>query len=446
MSDFKDRLKALDPVRILREKGPRKWWFVPPALIGALVLVLAVALAPGASRNDDEKPPLPVRVMLIASGTVEPKLKAYGVVQPRQVWQGVAQVSGKVAWRSPELRAGATLPAGTRLIEIEPLDYEVAVSRQEAQLRTATAATAEVASRAADLAQALQIETRALEIAQADYERNEELAEQGHISALALDAQERDLLRQRQTLQNLKTEINLLPAQERAADARVAEAKASLEKAREDLGRTVVRMPFNGRIERVDIEAGQFVPAGRAMLVAHSTRDVEVLVEVPYNHLVARFPSIMAHPERLADSGFPLRATLRHAVDASELVWHGRVSRIDPGLDANSRSARVYVTVDLTESDVAPATNLYVEADISGPLLDDHVVIPRTAWHAGTVLIADADNRLHKREVDAAFREENYVVIRDGLEDGERLILTDVLFPADGLAISPILVEETRLR
>ena len=427
----------------LRELKPARWWFFPPVALGLLVVVLAVTLSSGAERSAEAEAPLPVRVMIVSRQAVTPSLSAYGEIRPRQRWQAVAQVAGKIAWRHPALQAGATFPAGTRLLEIEPLDYEVAESRADAQLKTALAAQAEVTSRAEDLAKAIDIEERSLALAQARFERNVELSKDGHISQLTLDAEERELLAQQQRLQNLHTEANLLPAQERAAAARVAEARAALDKAEEDLNRTVFDMPFDGRIVELATESNQFVPAGQAMLSAHSTRSVEVLLEVPYEHLVTRFPSVMASTAAMADPGELLDAEIRYRTTTGGLYWRGRVSRVDTGLSAASRSARVYVAVELDAHETAPATNLYVEVKIAGPLLEDHIVIPRLAWHEGDVLIADADNRLRRRPVTLAFAEEDTLVLSAGLEVGDRLILTDVLFPAEGMAVSPIVVGET---
>ena len=422
---------------------PGRWWFFPPVLLGLLIMAITVALAPGASREPATERALPVRVMMVNEMSVEPRLRGFGEVRPRQRWQGVAQVAGKVIWHHPDLRTGATFAAGTRLIEIEPLDYKVAESKADAQLRAALAAQAEVHSRGEDLMKAIDIEKRSLEIAEKEYERNKKLAAKGHISKLQLDAQERELLRQKQTLQNLETTANLLPAQKRAASARVEEARAGLDKAQEDIDRTVFSMPFTGRIADFDAETNQFVPAGRKMVIAESTRDVELLLEAPYEHLVARFPSIMANDILMSRPGEVLQATLTYKTNVGDMRWQGHVSRIDSGLSANSRSANVYVAIDLAEGEIAPATNLYVHVEIVGPALQDLVVIPRSAWHAGSVLIADADNRLRRREVTLAFADEDRMVLRGGLAAGERLILSDVLFPAEGMRVSPINIEES---
>lgn len=429
-----------EPLRALQ---PNRWWFLPPVAVGVLAVVLAVTLSSGVERSTDIEAPLPVRVMIVNPQTVTPSLTSFGEVRPRQQWQAVAQVPGKVSWRHPGLQTGASFPAGTRLLEIEPLDYEVAESRADAQLKTSLAAEAEVVSRVEDLARSIEIEERSLALARTRYARNVELSADGHVSQLQLDAEERELLRQQQTLQNLRTEANLLPAQQQAATARVAEARASLDKAEEDLNRTVFEMPFDGRIVSFEAESGQFVPAGQAMLSADSTRSVEVLVEVPYEHLVTRFPSVMANTAVMAEPGNSLMADIGYRTTSGGLYWRGHVSRIDTGLSRQSRSARVYVHVDLQQDESPPATNLFVEVKILGPELEDLMVIPRLAWHQGTVLIADADNRLRRRSVTLAFAEEDHMVLAEGIAPGERIILTDIMFPADGMVVSPIAVEET---
>ncbi len=426
---------------IQRVYGKKRWFFAPLAL-GVVVTVLSVALAPGTERLEENDRALPVRVQLIMPTDVQPKLTGFGEVVATHIWKAIAQVGGKVTWKHPDLKAGATFIEGTRLLTIEPLDYEVAQTRAAAQLRTTLGAQTEVDSRGDDLQTSLNIEQRAYVIAEQRYKRNVELAQEGHISKLQLDNEERELLRQRQTVQSLRTELNLLPAQKSTASARVEEAEAALSKASADLGRTVYKMPFTGRIAQWDVDEGQFVPTGANMLVAQSTDDVEVLLEVPYEQLVARFPSIMSDTKQMANPGQALVANLHYQSSVGDMYWQGRVSRIDTGLDANSRSARVYIDVDASELAPPPAANLYLRVEITGPTLAEHVVIPRLAWHTGAVLIADADNRLERREVTRVYAEGNEIVIREGLREGDRLILTDVLFPAEGMPVSPVMIDE----
>ena len=425
-----------------REFTPSRLWFIPPVLAGVSLLILTLVLAPGASRKAESESALPVRVMTVSASTIHPKLKGYGEIRPLQRWQGIAQVAGKVAWRHPDLQIGAAFPAGTRLFEIDELDYRVAESRARAQLSTATSAIEEISNRRLDLSRSIKIQQRAFEIATTEYQRNLALAEDGHISKFQLDSQEQQLLRQEQTLQNLQAQFNLLPAQEHAAQAQVNEATATLDRATEDLRRIVITMPFQGRITSLETEHNQFVPAGRTMVAAEGTRDVELLLEVPYELLVSRFPTVMGKETTMTRPGNLLSARLTYKTNMGDMTWQGHVKRIDPGLNANNRSAQIYIGIDLDEDTMAPAINLYVQVEITGPAMVDQIVLPRLALHAGTVLIADEENRLRRRPVTISFQIEDRVVIRKGLVDGERVILTDILFPAEGMLISPVVIEE----
>ena len=137
-----------------------------------------------------------------------------------------------------------------------------------------------------------------------------------------------------------------------------------------------------------------------------------------------------------------LNARLTYKTNMGDMTWQGHVKRIDPGLNPNNRSAQVYVGLDLDEDSMAPAINLYVQVEIFGPAMVDQIVLPRLALHASTVLIADGENRLRRRPVTVSFQVEDRVVIRQGLVDDERVILTDILFPAEGMLISPVVIEE----
>jgi multidrug efflux pump subunit AcrA (membrane-fusion protein) len=436
-----NRLTSLIPAPY-RELTPSRLWFVPPVLAGFLLLALTLILSPGASRKTESESALPVRVMVVSSSTINPKLKGFGEIRPLHRWQGIAQVAGKVAWRHPDLQVGATFSAGTRLFEIDELDYRVAESRARAQLNTATSAIDEITNRRLDLTRSIKIEQRAFEIATTEYQRNVELAGEGHISKFQLDSQEQQLLRREQTLQNLQAQFNLLPAQEHALKAQVNEAAATLDRATEDLRRIVIAMPFQGRITSMESEYNQFVPVGRTMVAAEGTRDVELLLEVPYEQLVSRFPTVMGKETTMSRPGNLLKARLTYKTNMGDMTWQGHVKRIDPGLNANNRSAQIYVGLDLDEDTMAPAINLYVQVEIIGPAMLDQIVLPRLALHAGSVLIADEENRLRRRPVTISFQEEDRVIIRQGLVNGERVILTDILFPAEGMLISPVIIEE----
>lgn len=422
-------MTAEAPHRSRWRPGLSRRWFLLPVTAALIVLVAVVALAPGPPRVDTE-PPVPlVRVRVVVPEPVVPTLEGYGEIRAERSWQAVAQVPGRVAWRHPELRPGVRFAAGERLIEIDPEDYRIAVERAEAQLAAATTALAELDAAARDLAVSRDIEQESLDLAEQDFERRQRLAAGGHIAAVELDAERQRLLRQRQVLQSMAAELNLLPSRREGLEARQREAALQLERARRDLQRTVHALPFDGRISEVDTELGQFVPAGKAMFGATTTERLEALLEVPVDQLMSRFPEALSPS---AVDGLSARLSWRAGDAAFE--WTGQVIHIDPATDPRTRAARIYLRVD-AEPTMLPAAHMFARIEISGPAEPDRIVIPRLALEDGHVWLVDADGRLEHRAVRVAYRDGARAIIAEGLAGGDRVLLTPLPFAKAGMAV-----------
>ncbi|MDZ7668646.1 MAG: efflux RND transporter periplasmic adaptor subunit [Gammaproteobacteria bacterium] len=409
--------------------GRARWWFFVPIGLGLIVLMIALLLAPGAPRGREGRAAPLVRVVTVTPADVTPRLTGYGEIRAEHTWQAVAQVPGRMTWRHPELRPGARFPAGTRLVEIDPHDYELAVSRAESQHRAAAAARAELEARARNLAESRNIESYGRA---ATSNAATKLAAGGHIAAVELDAERRQLLRQRQTLQSLETELNLLPAQRDAVEARLREATLQLDGARRNLERTRLEMPFDGRVIDVSAELSQFVPAGQTVFTAATTEQLEALLEVPVEQLVSRFPGILgaAGPAALPD----ITAALSWAAGDVAFHWQGRVVRVDPALDAQTRAARVFIAVTGADA-VLPAGNVFARIELSGPVLPKRLSVPRLAVEDDQVWLVDDEDRLVHRAVQVAFRDDQRAVIAEGLTAGDRVMVSRVPFAEPGMAV-----------
>jgi multidrug efflux system membrane fusion protein len=346
----------------------------------------------------------------------------------------MAQVPGAISWRHENLNEGASFPANSHLATIDQHDYLVAVARAESQVLSAKANRIELLSREKDLHRSIEIETASVQIAEQDYERNLSLSKEGHISPTQLSQQKQALLRQEQSIQTLQSQLHLIPAQHSVAEARDTEANAVLSKAKEDLRRTEVKWPFAARIEKLNVELGQFVPAGQSMLIAESNLAVEILMELPFDLVGSRFPGLMAGPNQVV-VGNGLKAVATHP---SGLHWNGIVHRVDSGLSDVNRSVRIYIEIILEDEQSQPPSNLYLEVALIGETLKDRLVIPRTAYRQGQVLVAIPHHRLEIREATAELKDKDIVVIRSGLKAGERLILSDILRPVDSRLLQPI--------
>ncbi len=141
----------------MRRHGRRLLILLPLAL-GALAVALALGSREGPRRVVPEERVTAVRIVTAPAVDVMPRALGYGSVKPARVWQAVAEVSGTVTFRHPELEKGAILASGTELLRIDPTDYRLAVAQIEANIRAVEAQLAVLDVRSVNTGRLLAIE------------------------------------------------------------------------------------------------------------------------------------------------------------------------------------------------------------------------------------------------------------------------------------------------
>ncbi len=66
------------------EFKPARKWFFPPVILGLIIMAIAVACAPGASRDADVEQAMRVRTMVLTANPVVPVLRGFGEILPGQ--------------------------------------------------------------------------------------------------------------------------------------------------------------------------------------------------------------------------------------------------------------------------------------------------------------------------------------------------------------------------
>ena len=441
--------------RLLRRAG-RLLLFLAPVAVGAAVIGYAANVREGPQRLPPEERTTPARVVTAPAVDVVPRALGYGSVRPGRVWEAVAQVGGSVVYRHPELEKGAILRAGTELLRIDPTDYRLAVAQIEANIRSTEAQLAVIDVRASNAKRSLAIEERSIGLARKEFERKQRLARQGTISQAAVDQEERGVLVGEQAVQNLRNSMRLLPAERSVLEATLDQLEAQLETARRNLQRTRIVAPFHCRIAEVNVERAQFAGQGKVLVVADSLDVAEVTAQVPIGTMLTLVPRDLDLP---LDAGAPmprlrdvagLEAIVRLRTGRGAAEWPARFSRMSDTVDRRTRTVGVIVAVDDPYRQVVPGErpplvkNMYVEVEIRGRPRPGAVVVPRGALHGGEVRVAGPDGRLRIREVEADFLQADFVVVRSGLEAGERVVVSDLPFAVDGMRLDPVEDEEAR--
>jgi RND family efflux transporter MFP subunit len=339
-----------------------------------------------------------VRVWEAHPQTVQMSSITHGSVLPRTESDLIPEVSGRVVSMSPSLVSGGFFKKGDALLEIDPLDYEVALEQARAALASSKS---EVTN------------------ARKAHERQLDLAKKQSTS----ESQRDDALNRMQF-----------------AEAAEREARARLSRAERDIERTRIIAPFEGRVRNERVDVGQFITRGASVASIYSTDFAEVRLPI--------------HDEELAFLELPLdgldrgnapmpKAILRARFDGKEHQWEGNIVRTEGELDPQTRMITVVAQVEApykTREDRPPlAVGLFIEAEIIGRIAENVYVVPRSALQANNqIYIINEDNELVFRDVDILRMVDEDVYIRAGLESGEIVCLSTLSSAIEGMTVRPV--------
>ena len=225
------------------------------------------------------------------------------------------------------------------------------------------------------------------------------------------------------------------------AEAALEAAKASLERAQVDLRRTEVRAPFNCTVIEEYVDVGAQVTPQTQLAGLAGTDVFRVQVSVPVDRL-----KWLTIPQNGGEAGS--RAVVRQAAGAANPgEREGRIVRLLSSLETQGRMARVLVDVaDPLGLEAPDAGTLplflgsYVNVALAGTELRGVFAIPRAAVREGKqVWLMTADGKLSIREVEILWRGPEAVFVRDGIKAGDRMVLSNIPAPVEGL---PLRTEE----
>ena len=427
----------------------RKWLIVPPLLLGVVVVALLVFSRAGPERTPEQEQVRSVRVIRAVAVDAVPRAIGYGTAEPGQVWRAVAEVKGRVAEVHPQLKAGAMLKEGEVLLRIDPTEYQLAIAQFEADIAQATAQLEELAVKETNDQASLKIEAASLALTERDLQRSETLLQRNATSAAEVDQEKRNVLAQRQSVQRLQNSLRLVPQQRKSLEATLAVKKAGLGQAELDLAKTVIKAPFDCRLGEVEIEPGQYVAAGQSLFESHGTALTEVEIQIPLDQLRTlirpdrEFQPPINMDAKTVHELFNFRVIVRYRSGDFQAEWEGRVVRMREQLDPRTRTVALVIAVDKPYEQAIPGKRpplvqgMYCEAELRGEVRKAQIVIPRSALHNGHVYLVGNDSRLRERKVEVAFAQSSFLCLKDGLQEGETLVVSDPTPAIEGLLVEP---------
>lgn len=427
----------------------KKLLIIPAVLLGVLVLVLLVKNSAKPVRMPVAEKATAVRVIGVPEVIVAPQLSTTGNVEPSRVWRSVAQVSGKIVALHPRLKRGALIREGEELLRIDPRDYELAITRAQTGIAAISVQQAQIDVQEANAKALLEIEQQALELAKSELQRKQKMLKGSAISQSDYGKEQRSLLTQQKSVQSLINSLKLYPVERRGLAAELEKQQVQLADAKLNLERTIILMPFDGRIAESKVELQQFVAQGASMVVADGIAKAEVAVQIPMERLGNLIHSEAAIDPTQAENielGQRLGLSARVLLQQNQYLveWDARVARISDALDPRTRTVGIIIEVDEPYARVHPGRRpplvkgLFVDVVLSGQPQDSRKVIPLDALHDQQVYVVNPEQRLEQRTVTIGSKGADYAVVIDGLRSGEQVVISDVFPAVEGMLLQPV--------
>lgn len=437
---------------LLSRGSIRRLLVIPPVAVGIFVLAWFRSNAREPQRKPEVEEARVLRVMTVPRCDVVPQVVAYGTARPGQIWRAVSEVRGRVTQVHAELRPGSIVRGGEEILRIDRTEYDLTITQLNADIAGAQSQLAELDASEVNNKASLSIEQDVLVVSEREQARLKVLAETDAATQANLDAQTQKTLGQRQKVQSLKNSLNLVPSQRGALEATIAVKQASLQQAENDAAKTTIVAPFDCRLAVVSIEVGQFLAAGELLFEAHSTALAEIEAQVPVDQagtlIIPRDSPIGARLPSMADvrDTFRIRAKVNNATGSGETgmsaaSWDAKFLRIRETIDSQTRTVGLVVGVERPYEKIIPGRRpplldgTFCRITLTGEPRTDQVVVPRSAIRDGAVYVVDADSRLRRREISVLFVQGSFAVVSNGLQGGEKLIVSDPTPAIDGMLV-----------
>ena len=401
--------------------------------IALVIAVVLVIMRPRAERQVPVDKGLLVEVLPAKTEDVEMVVESFGTVAPRELLKLVAQVRGPIVDIDPAFEEGGFVQEKTRLIQIDPRTYRLAVERRNVQIKQAEAELKRLEQEVVNLKSRIKITRSDVKLARNEYFRLKKLIDRKVIAQSQLDKSEQAYLASQERLQALDNQMALTDPQKEQLMAARDMARVMHQEAKLDLERSSIVAPFEGWVLEKAIEVGQYVNIGQQLGKIYSAGQLDIEVRIPAKDL-KWFPEDMGQET-------PLLVDVVFKNAGNKHIWRGHVAWIKAMMDERTRTLPMVIEVDET-----PATEqlqnpfglrpgMFVTVRIKGKKIQNVFVLPRYLVYPGDVVYTVKDDTLKSNMVKILRGYKDTVIIGDGLSEGALIVKSPLSSPMDGMRV-----------
>ena len=346
----------------------------------------------------EELPPPDVIIEILTPKDFQVQISSNGTTTPLTQTVLTAEVGGEVIYRSKKFAEGASVIEGEILAKIDDTDLQ------------------------------LQYKNALLQLANAEVQYSLQLAE----AEVAKEAWDK-------IGDGVASDLTLKKPQLKQAEAFLEVAKAQVSSAAKKLNKTEIIAPYAGRIQNVNIDLGTTIIPGQPVGAMYTSSEIEITLAVKDNDL--QFLSIPMDGRKLNPSE-QASVVIESFYKGKNQSWKGKLERVDGVIDPVTRMINLIAVFknDFIESDKPNLPiGLFVEAKIDGITLKNIFEIPiNSISEDNEVYIVDKDNQLELRELTILKKYSEFVIIKDGLKAGERIVTSKLSTASNGIKVNPV--------
>jgi membrane fusion protein (multidrug efflux system) len=383
------------------------WWYCLRCLPIVLSLFLA-SCSKGAAGKPVEQGAAPasiqVHVATVEQKEVQRTVESVGSLFALEEVTVSSEVEGKV--QKVLVDVGDRVSKGQPLVEVSPIELKLAFEQQKAALEQAKAKLGipEGTEDIDDVREAAEVKKAAADLADADqkYRRATTLLAQGVLPRQSFEEAE-------SKYKATKAAYDLSIQSVQNVRAQVSQYRASMELAQKKVADSVIRAPFSGEIKERSVVEGQYLKIQTPVTVIVEMDPLRVRLKVP---------------EKMA-GWIKTGQQVTIIVEAyPDRTFTGKLSRINPSVDQQTRSFDVEALIDNNQGLLKPG--FFVKARIPSSKMDRALLVNADAVHyvygVYKVYVVEG-NTVKEKEVKIGERAGEGVEIMEGLGSGDRVAL-----------------------
>lgn len=221
-----------------------------------------------------------------------------------------------------------------------------------------------------------------------------------------------------------------------SARAALAAAEAAVLTAERDLEKTVLKAPYECLVEHSHVDRGGYVAATSTVAEVYAADRVQI-------RLPLSLEDVSYLPVNLVGTEVDVEVTFGGRVKN----WKGKVVRTEGKIDRATQTLMTVVEVVKSSTQEAypiPPVGLFVRGSFLAEGFKNIVKLPREALRGEeTVWLVDQNQKLQVRQVVVERSERDFVIITNGVNAGEQVIVSPIELPIEGMAVEPTVKKKT---